>query len=943
MKRLLFKRLKYSYFLFIFITIFSGFFIGNVVIAQSTSNIEYEFQNGYAYNGVLPETTILGNQRNATETTGIYNATYSFENEIGLEGLDIPFVSVISIYHDNNIIEVSSELYGHYAILKCSDNNLTGYSDFFNSFDITKDGIIEFWFLTSNITTTYGVSLRFQETSNIIVDMSIDSNDLKTSSVGGILKSNCLIVNQWNHVKFEFNDVANTFDFYFNGILEKDDLAYVNPSIIGINRFQLSTGTNDLIDFYLDAIGYSWDINYTNYYINDLDLTYGTYSGNLIDVINDDSNYVEIQSEVYGEGQSMKANFLFDGIELDNSDIYLSYHIESLHQNIELRKNDGGLTIDYGISIIDKDLIYCEGINSIQLTMGNMSYFTVNLFYFKLSIGFPNYIIGDNLLYISIPLNITEVDKFEFTYDNTGSFNQNDDDNVNGFSDIENDYWSNDVVNIYDSIDDNVDKCIQILSAQLGNCGIERDFDVDVNISEVWWQIDLISLGYPKGIIYTRIENKEGEPIAFFKLEGWYYPYGANHGHMDLYFNIADNWEPVLITNIPSGNIANLTFRFTWNQINEFGVLTFNDINYPIYIHYDVERDSLGKVQIYAISDNYIVYHTINIEIDWIRILVNGSSISDEVMPENVFVLTGQFVNLLYQSFIEITFDITFDNNVSIYLNDDIQLIDYTYNATANRVFFVNVFQTMSYKGLFLRIYNSTSFNIENIKIYGVQLVNQQDIKDNPFLLFSYSNVNPNISYFYVIGNDLHYHFETTNNSGLEYIQATFNINDLSCEGYAIAFTHRKDFTYLESECKVVFTSDTYLSFISMNVTKSISVILPQDKIIKEIVFLITDNDNQIIDISEGYFSDIVFMYYQDISITITTLSLFDVLPIVVLVVIIPIALYFGFGKKKELLVPSIIGMSIFGTVIGIIPLWLLFVILFGGISYYLIKKAKGD
>ena len=58
MNRLLFKKLKYGCFLFIIlILIFNGFLIGNLVSAQ-LSNIDYEFQNGYAYNGELPETKI---------------------------------------------------------------------------------------------------------------------------------------------------------------------------------------------------------------------------------------------------------------------------------------------------------------------------------------------------------------------------------------------------------------------------------------------------------------------------------------------------------------------------------------------------------------------------------------------------------------------------------------------------------------------------------------------------------------------------------------------------------------------------------------------------------------------------------------------------------------------------------------------------------------------
>ena len=122
----------------------------------------------------------------------------------------------------------------------------------------------------------------------------------------------------------------------------------------------------------------------------------------------------------------------------------------------------------------------------------------------------------------------------------------------------------------------------------------------------------------------------------------------------------------------------------------------------------------------------------------------------------------------------------------------------------------------------------------------------------------------------------------------------------------------------------------------SLDTLQTASLILPQDRVIKNITFLVTDDSENIIDTSEGYFSHFTFIYYSDIGITITTLSLLDVLPIVV---IIPMALYVGFGRRKEILVPAIMAMSIFGSVIEIIPLWLTAVIIFGCISYYLIRS----
>ncbi|GAF99586.1 unnamed protein product, partial [marine sediment metagenome] len=144
------------------------------------------------------------------------------------------------------------------------------------------------------------------------------------------------------------------------------------------------------------------------------------------------------------------------------------------------------------------------------------------------------------------------------------------------------------------------------------------------------------------------------------------------------------------------------------------------------------------------------------------------------------------------------------------------------------------------------------------------------------------------------------------------------------------------------SECKIAFTTETYLAFISVNGSKSESVILPQEKIIQEIVFLVTDDTNEIIDTSDGYFSDITFIYYPDIEITITTLSLIEIIPIIILLTVIPIVIYYGFGKREELIIPALALTSIFCTAIGLIPLWLEVIILFCCVVFYVVRSKRG-
>lgn len=925
--KLILKGLKYGYFLTIFIIIISAFFNGNLVLAQ-TSNIEFEFENAYAFNGKLPDNTVLENQRYHTEPNGHFPATYSFENDtIG----NVPN-KWTQIDGTNIFYEISESFNGHNKILNLTDNSGTLKYNISNPIIERESGTIEFWISTTDAWWFSGITLGNDSIRAIYIVIYQDKFQFYNGTFNDIgLEA---IDNTWYHVKLIFNCTNDLYDIWINGMELQINVNFENP-IITIKKlyFISNTGHSSYSTFY-DAIGYSWDGNSTNYDFTSLYLDTGdSYTENLENANTDDTNFFTIFSDNTGEMCQITSYFYFNEALPTIYMVYLSYHLEST-SSMTFRA-DYPIQFDTGTTLDEDSMFIGNPISSIFIISTDENPFNVSVYFLELTIFTPNYWIGNNLISDTQRSDETETDKFEFTFDNSGNLNLNGDDDVNGFSDIENDYYYNDVVNIYDSIDDNVDKCIRINGGITGNVGIERDFDVGVNTSEIWWQFDLIQFGYPENEIYVKIENADSDTIAFFKLNGTKSPFGDT-GYADLCYYYNSEWI-TLQNGIQAYNNFNMTFVLNWTNGNDYGILGFEGHNYPILFEND--QNSLGNFQIYGINDNPIIWGVLDLQIDWLRIIINGSSISDELMPDNIFILNGNDFSLLYQSFIEITFDITYDNNISILLNSDIEIIPYIYNATAQSTFFANFYQDKSYSGLFLEIINSSEYKIDNIKIYGIQMINQLDSNDSPLLEFDYSYVNPNESYFYVSGNNLHYYFEADDNGNLEYIQATFNIEDLSCEGYSIGFSHKKGATYLQSECKVVFTTDSYLSFLSLETLQSESLILPQDKIIKEIIFLVTDDTNEIIDTSKGYFTNFIFIYYSDIDITITTLSLLDMLPIVVLVVLIPMALYYSLDKRKELLVPSIMGMTIFGTVVGLIPLWLTAVIIFSCICYYLIRR----
>lgn len=205
-------------------------------------------------------------------------------------------------------------------------------------------------------------------------------------------------------------------------------------------------------------------------------------------------------------------------------------------------------------------------------------------------------------------------------------------------------------------------------------------------------------------------------------------------------------------------------------------------------------------------------------------------------------------------------------------------------------------------------------------------------------LEFNYENVDVNNSYFYVYNSRLYYKFYALNNSLSESIQATFDVQNINTQYYSIAFSCLKHQVYCSSINYVVFT-DVSLYYESDVFLKSVSSILPQDKVLTAFTIIVDDNENDFNGYDYGYISDISLIYYPDIDTTITILSLTDVLPLLVLLVVVPLVLYFSSGKRYQVLIISLLFMSIFALANGLMPLWLAFMVWFGLVSYYLLHK----
>lgn len=223
---------------------------------SALGDIEYNFQENILYNKTNPNYDFAYNTRNQTVYTEIYNGTYSFTNEIGLNGTDISFVDLLTYPDDDDIITIIKEMDGHNEVLKNYDEGIDTRSSFYNIFEPKTNCSIEFWFYRNQ---TVGTSwFYFQGEGGWVISMPVYSNYI---DYGGNIASFSPFI--WYHFRFDF--FYTYFDFYINGIKNVGSpFSYgLGNYGTGILKFYTeSVVSNDIFD----AIGYSWD---TDYNIND--------------------------------------------------------------------------------------------------------------------------------------------------------------------------------------------------------------------------------------------------------------------------------------------------------------------------------------------------------------------------------------------------------------------------------------------------------------------------------------------------------------------------------------------------------------------------------------------------------------------------------------------------------------------------------------------------
>jgi hypothetical protein len=545
------------------------------------------------------------------------------------------------------------------------------------------------------------------------------------------------------------------------------------------------------------------------------------------------------------------------------------------------------------------------------------------------------YNIGDNIVpLIETNESIQEVDRFEFTYEAINDYSDNGDDNPSSWTDIENGY---DHTNIYVSGNDRYIK-IEGVGTTHENTGLEKDYNHDFDFFNVSWLFKYNYMTNPTSDLTMNVYSKDDTIIASIIVAS-----NGSVGNENIGLYYYDGSGRVFLA---SGFLAQ------WNEFNLFidnGSKTcflrryqnnvyLDDYFFPLIVN---NKEGLGNIEFvsHTISSGYsnLIY------LDWIGVYINEKSLSTEfgyLISPYIAVNHGYEWDLKNQNF----FNIKALGNISINgiatayypeISNLVNIIDMDFNGTNE---FVNTYEKtllgdslIPLALLFVVVHNA--FQILNISIEGVKL---SEGSNDYYLDFTYSNIEINESYFWVdSSNRLQYNLIIDDND-TEYIQANFNIIDVSSENRSVSFLSNID-GVVEGFISVDYLSGSESLIEFPYYLRQSSLILPQTETIKSFTILITDNDLSYNTVGRGFISNIKLIYNPSISITITTLNLLSIIVPLIVMIAPPLALNKKFGSG--VILPMFLLMSLMCVLTGLIPVWLFFIIAFSSIGFLMLKK----
>ena len=186
---------------------------------------------------------------------GDYPGTVSFEG--GGAGGD--WYSISSTGTEVDFIE---DAVNRHWVCKFIDSSSLYYTSLWNPID-RNNGTVEVWMYAEQVNARFGLNISDGGADNCACLLM--GNNSYFNTYNGTHYQNLTITTQyaadtWYHVRLDFNCSENTFEVFINNVSKGDSNYTGNP--ISMDELRFYTTNPGVGDYYIDAIGYSWDPEY---------------------------------------------------------------------------------------------------------------------------------------------------------------------------------------------------------------------------------------------------------------------------------------------------------------------------------------------------------------------------------------------------------------------------------------------------------------------------------------------------------------------------------------------------------------------------------------------------------------------------------------------------------------------------------------------------------
>jgi hypothetical protein len=216
---------------------------------------------GFANNNRVITITTPENKTYTEPMGGFFPASHGFENELeGTSGTDIKFVNYTTI-SSNCEVQIYDEYQGHKKVLRLHDGSSSGNARAQHNFHSTHTtGSIEWWWLTPTSGTNGMAFHLHEEIMGTHAGRLLIRNGYFEDMEDNIIQP--YSANRWYHHKIVFHTLSDIYDWYIDGILVVNNGDFENP-VNNIGSINIKGGWNSIGSCFIDAIGFSWESDYS--------------------------------------------------------------------------------------------------------------------------------------------------------------------------------------------------------------------------------------------------------------------------------------------------------------------------------------------------------------------------------------------------------------------------------------------------------------------------------------------------------------------------------------------------------------------------------------------------------------------------------------------------------------------------------------------------------